>query len=75
MNAVGERNLVTVDAGYWGREGMDRAMLKKKKDSVLAGVAQWIECQSGKQGVAGLITSQGTCLGCRPGPHLGMCER
>ena len=75
MNAVGERNLVTVDAGYWGREGMDRAMLKKKKDSVLAGVAQWTECLSVKQGVAGLIPSQGTCLGCGPGPWLGVCKR
>ena len=35
----------------------------------LAGVAQGIECQPANQRVAGLITSQGTCLGCRPGPH------
>ena len=32
----------------------------------LAGVAQWIEWQPAKQGVAGLIPSQGACLGCRP---------
>ena len=25
--------------------------------------------------VAGSIPGQGTCLGCRPGPHLGACER
>ena len=41
----------------------------------LAGVAQWIECGPVKQKVAGLIPSQGTCLGCRPSPHLGAHER
>ena len=41
-----------------------------KKNSALAGVAQWIECQSVNQrGVAGSIPSQGTCLGCGPGPQ------
>ena len=32
------------------------------------GVAQWIEYQPANQRVAGLIPSQGTCLGCGPGP-------
>ena len=41
----------------------------------LAGVAQWIECQPANQKVAGLIPSQGTCLGCGPGAQLGACER
>ena len=41
----------------------------------LAGVAQWIECQSGNRRVAGLIPSQGTCLGCGPGPQLGACKK
>ena len=36
--------------------------------SVLAGVAQWIEHRLAKLRVAGLISSQGTCLGCGPGP-------
>ena len=40
----------------------------------MAGVAQWIECEPVDQWVAGLIPSQGTCLGCRPGPQLGTCE-
>ena len=35
----------------------------------LAGVAQWIERQPVNQRVAGLIPSQGTCLGCGPGPQ------
>ena len=35
----------------------------------LAGVAQWIECQSANQGIAGLIPRQGTCLGCGLGPQ------
>ena len=46
-----------------------------KKMLVLAGLAQWIECWPANQKVAGSIQSQGTCLGCGPGPHLGMCER
>ena len=41
----------------------------------LAGVAQWVEHQPANQKVTGLIPSQGTCLGCRPGPCLGPCER
>ena len=35
----------------------------------LACVAQWIECQPANRGVAGLISSQATCLGCGPGPQ------
>ena len=42
--------------------------------SALAGVAQWIKCQSANQKVASSIPSQGTCLGCRPGSHLGVSE-
>ena len=41
----------------------------------LAGVAQWTECQPGNQRVAGSIPSQGTRLGCRPGPQLGACVK
>ena len=37
----------------------------------LAGVAQWTECQSVNQRVAGLIPSQGTCLGCGPSSWTG----
>ena len=48
---------------------------KKNKKIALAGVAQWIECWPVKQRVPGLIPSQGTCLGCRPGPWLGVYER
>ena len=42
---------------------------------IMAGVAQWIECQPVNQRVIGSIPSQGTCLGCRPGPQFGTCER
>ena len=45
------------------------------KTVTLAGVAQWIECWPTKQTVTGSIPSQGTCLGCGPGPQLGMPER
>ena len=37
----------------------------------LAGIAQWIECRTVNQRVASSIPSQGTCLGCGPGPQLG----
>ena len=40
-----------------------------KKTRTLAGVAQWIERPAAKQRVASSIPSQGTCLGCRPGPQ------
>ena len=44
------------------------------RGAVLAGVAQWIERRPVNQGVAGLIPSQGTCLGCRPVPGGGSGE-
>ena len=40
----------------------------------LTGVAQWIECQTTYQRVAGLIPRQGTHLGFGPGPQRGVCE-
>ena len=46
-----------------------------KKKSALAGVAHRMEHLSVNQTVVGLIPHQGTCLGCRPGPQLGLCER
>ena len=44
-------------------------VLFKKNLLHLAGVAQWIECRSSSQRVAGSIPSQSTCLGYRPGPQ------
>ena len=38
-------------------------------------VAQWIGCWPVDQKVAGCIPSQGTCLGCGPGPQVGVYER
>ena len=38
-------------------------------------MAQWIEHQPTNQGVAGSIPSEGTCLGCQPGPQWGAYER
>ena len=37
--------------------------------STLGGVAQWIERWCVTRKVGSLIPSQGTCLGCRPGPQ------
>ena len=47
----------------------------KKKPSAMAGMVPWTECRPENQRVAGSIPSQGTCLGFRPGPQLGACER
>ena len=41
----------------------------KNIKEALTGVAQWIEYRPLKQTVMGSIPSQGTCLGCRPGPQ------
>ena len=41
----------------------------------LASVAQWIERQPVNQKLAGSIPCQGTCLGCGPGPWLGVSRR
>ena len=49
--------------------------LSKENIWALAGVAQWIECQLVNQRVTNSIPSQGTSLGCRPGPQLGAYKR
>ena len=41
----------------------------------LGGVGQWIECRPANLKLTGWIPGQGTCLDCRPGPHLGACGR
>ena len=51
-----------------------KCLAKLKAGTALVGVAQWIECGPVNQRVAGSIPSQGTCLGCGPGPQLGACE-
>ena len=47
----------------------------KKNNRALAGVAQQIEHQPENRKLAGLIPCQGTSLGSRPGPQLGVCKR
>ena len=42
--------------------------------SALAAMAQWIEHWPVNQRIASSIPSQGTCLGCGPGPQLGTGE-
>ena len=48
---------------------------QKNEELALAGVAQWIGHWSVNWAVTGLIPGQGTWLGCRPGPQLGVYER
>ena len=47
----------------------------KESKGALVGVAQWIGHQTVKQRITSLIPSQGTCLGCGPGPQWGAHER
>ena len=47
-------------------------MQDKNIGDAQAGVAQWIECWPVNPKVAGLIPSQGICLGCGPGLWLGV---
>ena len=46
-------------------------ILLEQAPTALTGLAQWIKCQPVNQSVSGLIPSQGTCLGCGPGPQWG----
>ena len=55
--------------------GLHSSCAVKTPRLALAGMAQWVECQPANQKVTSLIPSQGTCLGCRPGPHLVVCKR
>ena len=52
-----------------GEYNLEYGKKKKIKLGALAGVAQWIEYRPMNQRVSGLIPSQGTCLGCWPGPQ------
>ena len=47
----------------------------KKSGVALARVAQWSEHRPANQNVPSSVSSQGMCLGCRPGGQLGMCKR
>ena len=49
--------------------------LVKNQEGALAAVVQWIECWPVNQRVTSSVPSQGTYLGCRPGPQLGTRER
>ena len=48
--------------------------LFKRSPTSLTGVAQWTDLQPINQKVTGSIPSEGTGLGCGPGPPLGACE-
>ena len=45
------------------------SQILRDQKTALARVVQWIEHRPANQGVASLILSQGTCLGCGPGPQ------
>ena len=55
--------------------GRKEVKLNGKELSAPAVVVQWVELWPANGKVAGLIPAQGTCLGCRPGPQLEVCER
>ena len=47
----------------------------KENGKALPGVAQWAGHHLANRKVTESIPGQGTCLGCGPGPWLGVCER
>ena len=53
----------------------NNANIHQEMNRALASVAQWIEHQPTNQRVTGSIPSQGTGLGCSPGPLWGVRER
>ena len=52
-------------------EGDFLNLIKEATKTPLAGMAQWIDRQSGNQKVTCLIPSQGTCLSCCQVPSWG----
>ena len=69
---------------FLDKEGVGVAKVERERKTTpsivteyvaLAGVAQWIECRPSNQRVASSVSSQGTCLGFRPGPQLGARKR
>ena len=69
----------TLKDGYAGKFDVRYHRKKKKKGkkagTALTGVAQLVGLPSAKQKVTGSIPGQGTRLGCRFGPQLGVCKR
>ena len=49
--------------------------MSKYEVLALADVAMWIERWPANRKVTGSIPTEGMCLGGRPGPKLGACER
>ena len=61
-NIVGNKQLLIYHTIF-------KLLFKKLCDVALAGVAQQTECRPTNRRDAGWIPSQGTCLGCKPGPQ------
>ena len=55
--------------GEFLHKGASEPAGEEEHPSALAGVAQWTEHRPLNQRVASSIPSQGTCLGCGPGPQ------
>ena len=64
------RKLIDQANGYQAKcPAFKPSKFKFSLSSILAGVAQWIERRPANQRVTGSILSQGTRLGCGPGPQ------
>ena len=57
-----------VEALWWGLPNVFQPY-QELHARALAGVSQWTECWPVNQRVTSSISSQGTCLDCRPGPQ------
>ena len=62
-------------AGQLGQRKFSVGETSIKEPTALAGVAQWIDCQPARKRVTSSIPSQGTRLGCGPGPQSRRHER
>ena len=68
-DSVGTVSAIQIGNSVWSPWSRLKGSVRLIKKSALAGVAHWIECWPEDQRGAGSITTQGTCLGCGPGPQ------
>ena len=49
-----------------------KTSIERPKQMAMTGMAQWVGRRPTNQSVASSVPDQGTSLGCRPGPRLGV---
>ena len=72
ISSVRERKKRQTSPKVFGLSNCEHICSKSHSMGALAGVTQWIEQWPASPRVTGSIPSQDTCLGCGPGPQLGV---